>query len=78
MLMAENERVELCWGCDEPIGGDEAPVVLARPSHARVTGGGWHRWHPWCPPDDYEIYDPAETEEARAVGRTATQQENRP
>jgi hypothetical protein len=48
-------RIKLCWECHEPLG---AVHVHARPPHAKVTGGGWQRWHPECVPDDYETAEP--------------------
>jgi hypothetical protein len=48
-------RVELCWQCHEPLG---AVHVHARPPHAKVTGGGWQRWHPTCVPPGHETAEP--------------------
>jgi hypothetical protein len=48
-------RIELCWGCHDALGDD---AVKARSQTARALDMGWHRWHRWCVPDGYELYEP--------------------
>ena len=41
-------RVELCWDCHNPLGGD---YVTYLPAHYQIIGGSQRRAHPGCVPD---------------------------